>query len=74
MDAAQTFALGGATGAAVIDSAIEHNASANTGAERRVEDVLVPDACSPNGFGQRGGVPVVIDARVKAEDALHFGG
>lgn len=66
--------FGGAACAAVIDLAIENDAGSDAGAQRGVENVAIADACAPDGFGQGGGVAVVIHARGEAENAMDFSG
>jgi len=67
-------AFRGASGATVVDAAVENNSRSDAGAEGGVEDVAKSDACAPDGFGESGGVGVVVDFRSHVEDSLHFGG
>jgi len=67
-------ALCGAASPSVIDAPVENNSGADTGAERGIEDIAKSDACAPDGFGESGGVGVVVDFRSHVEDSLHFGG
>ena len=65
--------FGGAASAAVIDAAVEDNTGSDASAERGVKNVSVTDSGAPDGFGEGGGVAVVVDARGETEDALDFG-
>jgi len=47
---------------AVVDPAIQDNASADAGADASVKNVLVAAACTPEGLGEGGCVAIVIDA------------
>jgi hypothetical protein len=67
-------ALGGASGAAVVDLLVEDDARADARAECGVKDVGISDPRAPKRFGQASGVGVVIDARGNAEYPLDFGG
>ena len=67
-------ALGGASGASVMDLAVQDDARADAGAEGGVEDVGVPSSRAPQDFGESGGVGVVIHLRGDTEDALGLGG
>src|SRR5215471_9493282 len=69
---AEVSAFGGASGASVIDALIEDNSGADAGAERGVEHILKADACAPDGFGESGGVRVIIDANAEPKGALDF--
>jgi len=56
VDAAMT-AFGRGACVAVVDPAIQDNASADAGADASVKNVLVAAACTPEGLGERGCVP-----------------
>src|ERR1700688_4086067 len=53
-----TFA--GGTSIAVVDAAVEHNASANAGSNRGIENVTESAGRAPSCFGEGGSVCVIV--------------
>src|ERR1700739_120094 len=53
-----TFA--GGTSIAMVDAAVEHNAGANAGSDRGIENVIESAGRAPSSFREGGGVCVII--------------
>ena len=66
--------FGGSSGATAVKAAIEDDPRTNSRADRRVEDVLVAAAGTPQSFRQSGGIGVVVYLHGYAIPARDLGG